>query len=138
MTLNELLAKLPADALLPVGWLREQLRAEPAVGAASSDKESLLTVRELGVRLHRSPSTVRGWVEAGRFEGAFKLSGRDWRIPITAVATFIDAQQPAAVSQASAGGTIVPSPTPRPRAQRAGSKGEADLSAWRRVRKGTA
>ena len=34
------------------------------------------------------PSTVRGWCEAGRFPGAYKLHDREWRIPAAALETF--------------------------------------------------
>ncbi len=51
------------------------------------------TVAELSTRFHRSASTVRGWCERGRFEGAYKLNGRDWRIPKTAVDAFLAEQR---------------------------------------------
>lgn len=51
------------------------------------------TVAELAARFHRSASTVRDWCEHGRFEGAYKLNGRDWRIPLTAVDAFLAEQR---------------------------------------------
>jgi excisionase family DNA binding protein len=56
--------------------------AQPAVRADA-------TVAELAARFHRSPSTVRDWCERGRFEGAYKLNGRDWRIPPAALDAFL-------------------------------------------------
>jgi len=51
------------------------------------------TVAELAARFHRSASTVRDWCEHGRFEGAYKLNGRDWRIPQATVDTFLGEQR---------------------------------------------
>lgn len=31
---------------------------------------------------------MRAWLEAGRFPGAYKLRGRDWRVPPDAVEAF--------------------------------------------------
>lgn len=36
----------------------------------------------------KRPSTVRGWLEAGRFPGAYKLNGKQWRAPQSAVEGF--------------------------------------------------
>jgi excisionase family DNA binding protein len=52
-----------------------------------------LTVSELAARFHRSASTVRDWCEHGRFEGAYKLNGRDWRIPQVGVDAFLAEQR---------------------------------------------
>jgi hypothetical protein len=46
------------------------------------------TVEDLAARYGRAPSTVRGWCEAGRFPGAYKLHDREWRIPTAAVEAF--------------------------------------------------
>jgi helix-turn-helix protein len=51
------------------------------------------TIAELATRFYRSPSTIRGWCEHGRFEGAYKLNGRDWRIPPAGVDGFLDEQR---------------------------------------------
>ncbi len=51
------------------------------------------TIAELAARFYRSTSTIRGWCERGRFEGAYKLNGRDWRIPPTGVETFLAEQR---------------------------------------------
>ena len=50
------------------------------------------TVAELAARFHRAASTIRDWCEHGRFEAAYKLNGRDWRIPHAALDTFLAAQ----------------------------------------------
>jgi excisionase family DNA binding protein len=51
------------------------------------------TVAELAARFHRSRSTVRDWCEHGRFDGAYKLNRRDWRIPRAAVDAFLADQR---------------------------------------------
>jgi len=51
-----------------------------------------LTVTDLAQRFRRHPSTIRQWLEAGRLEG-YKLFGREWRVPLAAVAAFQDQQR---------------------------------------------
>ena len=106
-----------AAELLPAGasvtLTREALLAalggvEPVVLQTSAD----LTVVQVSERFHRSPSTVRGWLEAGRFPGAYKLNRRDWRVPTAAVDAFEARQREPAASRG-------PGP---------------DLGAWRRHR----
>lgn len=82
----------------------------------------LHTVAEVAGQLHRSPSTVRGWCEAGRFAGAFKLNGRDWRIPVAAIARFLAGQRPPAPSKAD---PVLPT------SRKARSR-PTDLGAWRK------
>jgi hypothetical protein len=84
--LLEALAEIPAPAPVPVGDL---------------------TVADVAVHFQRSPSTVRGWLEAGRFDDAYKLNGRDWRVPHAALAAFAEAQQ----------------------------RGKANLGAWRKLKR---
>lgn len=113
--LRQMAELLPAGAsvTLPREALLEAL-GEPLQTSALAAPPADLTVAELAARFQRSPSTVRGWLEADRFPGAYKLNRRDWRVPLAAVETF-EAQQ---------------------RAQEA-PRG-ADLGAWRRQRKGAA
>jgi hypothetical protein len=93
--LAALLAELPADALLPVGYLREQL-GEEALQAAANDAGAALardlTVKEFGACFGKSASTARLWCEQGRVGGAWKLNGREWRIPAGSVEQFRQAQ----------------------------------------------
>jgi hypothetical protein len=108
------------------------------------------TVAQVAERLHRSPSTVRGWIKAGLFPGAVhlpasgkmmtftkgKLAGKQrakvgaWRISQMALDAFTG--RPA--RQEPPGTTIgTPADTrPRPRRARAGDR--ADLGAWRAER----
>ena len=89
-----------------------------AVGAAApaTARDPLppadFTVAQLAARFGRTPSCVRAWLDAGRFEGAYKLNNKDWRVPVAGVLAFEAAArtQPAPTQQA------VPS-----------------LSAWRRA-----
>lgn len=112
MTVTELLEALPDNALVPVSWVREQL------GAQGGDLSGLRSVAQVASRLSRRPSTVRGWCERGRFSGAFKLNGRDWRIPVMAVEAFIAGHHASQVSH----------PVVRSR------KAAPDLSTWKRER----
>ena len=82
------------------------------VDASQADQEVTpvdFTVAELAARFHRSTSTVRDWCEHGRFGGAYKLNGRDWRIPQAAVDTFL--------------------------AEQRGESPDTQIGAWRAVRK---
>lgn len=120
---------------LPRDWLAAELGP---VGEPKSAAPTLLTVADVAAQLHRSPSTVRGWVEAGRFTGAFKLNARDWRIPAVAVDAFIAGQRPK-TSRDDAPGTTISTPAdtgvPPGRAQPGGA---VDLSDWRKYRRGPA
>lgn len=106
---------LPEDGAvtLPVGWLREQLEAEPK----DEDDLSDLTVEEIAEELDRAPSTVRGWLGAGEIPEAYRLQGREWRVPRTALRRYLDRQ-----------GQEDRSP-PQVR-----SRSSADLGAWRKIR----
>jgi len=85
--------------------LRELVERLPPGGAVTLPREALLevlaglqtsaeyTVAQIADRLHRSPSTVRGWCEAGRFADAFKLNGKDWRVPVVAFEAFVSGQR---------------------------------------------
>ena len=131
--------------------LAEQL---PAGAALSLDRATLLevtagivvdtthTVATLAAQLHRSASTVRGWLEEGRFPGAYHLpaSGKvskrgrpkvgAWRIPQVALDAFTG--RPA--RQEAAGTTIGTRADTRPRPRRARNGDRADLGAWRAER----
>ncbi len=77
---------LTRDGLLELAAGDDSKPDAPAVPAD-------FTIVELAARLHRSPSTIRGWCEHGRFDGAFKLNGRDWRIPQASVDEFLNQQR---------------------------------------------
>ena len=52
-----------------------------------------LTVAQLAAQLGRQPATVRAWCERGELEGAYKLNGREWRVPPAAVTRYLDRQR---------------------------------------------
>jgi excisionase family DNA binding protein len=104
-----------AEALPPGGSLtltRVGLLELAGADASQADQEVTpadFTVAELAARFHRSGSTVRDWCERGRFGGAYKLNGRDWRIPQAGVNTFL--------------------------AEQRGESPDTQIGAWRAVRK---
>ena len=100
---------------LPADWLREELAAIDAGRCAVGDE---LTVDLVAVRLRRAPSTVRGWCEAGELPGAYRLRGREWRIPARALDAFLTAERKTRARRGVARGPV-----------------EDDLSAWRRRRR---
>ncbi len=108
--LRELAERLPPGGSLTL--TRDGLLSLVASEGGQADQATApadLTVAELAARFHRSASTVRDWCEHGRFEGAYKLNGRDWRIPVTGLDAFLAEQR------------------------RGGPR--AELGAWRSVRK---
>ncbi len=110
--LRDLAERLPPGGFLTLsrdGLL--ELAAEDDGPAARATLPADLTVAELAARFHRGASTVRAWCERGRFEGAYKLNGRDWRIPQAALDAFLADQR--------------------------GERRVAHLGAWRAVRETT-
>lgn len=112
--LARILEQLPADATVPVGWLREQIGVPPELEGDTHVAD--MTVHQLATRLGRSDSTVRGWCVSGELEGAYKLKGREWRIPAAAARAFLSRQSKSIDST------------------RGGSRREVpvDLASWRR------
>lgn len=95
--LRTAVAALPAGALvtLPREALLDVLGRSGGDRAAGGDGPTVavdLTVTDLAQRFRRHPSTIRQWLESGRLEG-YKLLGREWRVPLAAVAAFQDQQR---------------------------------------------
>ena len=98
--LRTAVAALPPGTLvtLPREALLEVLGGGRGDGAAATGGDGPpavavdLTVTDLAQRFRRHPSTIRQWLESGRLEG-YKLFGREWRVPLTAVAAFQDRQR---------------------------------------------
>jgi hypothetical protein len=109
--LRTALAAMPPGALVPRDWLLEQLSDPPPATSGSSSTPSPLvdlTIGDLGRLFGKQPSTVRAWVERGDFPGAYKLHGKEWRIPVSGVDAFQNRQR--------------------------GAKSKPRLSAWRSVK----
>ena len=111
--LKAIIEGMPQDGAvqLPVAFLSRLIEAE----AADSGMGRLLTLEEAGDIVGRSPGTIRTWANSGQLEGAFKLQGRSWRIPESAIQLFVERQQ---------SGEYEP-PTVR--------NGSVDLGAWRNL-----
>lgn len=96
-SLKAALSAMPPGTLVPRDWLVAQLGSgsvqqsdsdSPAASGASD-----LTIAGLAQLFGKRPSTVRAWVERGDFPGAYKLHGREWRVPLSAVESFRDSQR---------------------------------------------
>jgi len=112
-SLREALTAMPPGTLVPRDWVLARLPEDtqgvpPAVTPALPCRVDL-TIRDLAKLFGKQPSTVRAWVERGDFPGAYKLQGKEWRVPASAVEAFQNAQR------------------------RRTAKSEARLSAWRTV-----
>ena len=119
MTLRDALSLLPAEAMVPVGWVRDQLAAEsPGAGTVTPKDDGVdLTTADVGTMFNRSESTVRQWCADGLLPGSYRLNGREWRVPLSAV----QAMQAAQAQSAKESSTPRPPSCTRP----------ADLGQWR-------
>ncbi len=112
-SLRAALTAMPPGTLVPRDWVLERLSEDiPDVPAAVTPATSTrvdLTIRDLAQLFGKQPSTVRAWVERGDFPGAYKLHGKEWRVPVSAVDAFQNRQRRA--------------------------KSETRLSTWRSVRR---
>lgn len=70
-------AKPEAVIPVPVAWLRVLLNARSVDTEIRSD----LTVKEVANIIGRAPPTIRSWLRLGLVPGAYRLRGREWRIP---------------------------------------------------------
>jgi excisionase family DNA binding protein len=116
--LERICAGMPEEAAvsLPVVWLRARLQEEAREGGGP---DRLLTLEEVAEVVGRAVSTVRSWCNARRIEGAFRLNGRDWRVPESALKKYLE-------GQARDGVTV----------EAVGPGASADLGSWRKMRKG--
>lgn len=78
-----------------------------------------LTVAEVAAEVGRAPSTIRGWLIAGRLRG-YNLNGKSWRIPRSALHEYLDGQGRQAATSV--------------RIEEDEDDEEVDISAWRKVR----
>src|SRR5687767_4309015 len=94
--LREYLVTLPDGFPLtvPKEYLLELLNGpEPPRSPAGAVAIADLTVQDVAARFRRDASTVRLWIKQGRFPGAYRFQGREWRIPPVALAAFEDAER---------------------------------------------
>jgi hypothetical protein len=90
--LRELAERLPpGGSLTQAGLLELAAMADGHADQATAAGDFRVT--DLAARFHRSASTIRDWCEHACFEGAYKLNGRDWRIPHAAVDAFVARQR---------------------------------------------
>lgn len=61
---------------------------DAGTGAALVD----LTADAVGAELGRSASTIRAWCASARIPGAYRLHGREWRIPRASLRRYLDTQ----------------------------------------------
>ena len=112
-SLRAALTAMPPGTLVPRDWVLEGLSEDipgvPAVEPPGPPARVDLTIRDLAQLFGKQPSTVRPWVERGDFPGAYKLHGKEWRVPMSAVDSFQHRQRRA--------------------------KSDAGLSAWRKVKR---
>ena len=74
---------------VPASWLLKVLSDTEQPTAPQPILTVDLTLAEVAAKFGRkSPSTVRRWCEKGMLPGAYRLRGREWRIPIAAVVAF--------------------------------------------------
>jgi hypothetical protein len=127
-TLRALYALCPSlppgfKVTLPLDWLSQAAdgtAAQPAPSATSLPPADFTTA-DLASRYGRSKATCRGWVEAGRFLGAYRMHGsREWRVPQSGVEAF-DATE----RQRGDQGAGAKAGTARPRGR------PVNLGAWR-------
>jgi len=112
-SLRSALTAMPPGTLVPRDWVLEHLSdgfaGVPVAEAPALPARLDLTIRDLAQLFGKQPSTVRVWVERGDFPGAYKLHGKEWRVPVSAVDSFQNRQRRA--------------------------KSDAGLSAWRKVKR---
>lgn len=113
MTAAERLRKvaelLPPGAAVMVS--REDLLDAFGAATGAPDEASMprdYTVADLAEIFGRSESTIRAWLEAGRLPNAYKLRGREWRVPRASVQSFLERE-------------------------RKRFRGDMDLGAWRKL-----
>jgi hypothetical protein len=94
--LRSLVDVAPPDATVPVRWIAELLDEDDrSVELAVREKGSYpimpdLTVGDIMAATQRERPTIIGWIRGGGFPGAYKLNGREWRIPAGDWSAFLE------------------------------------------------
>jgi excisionase family DNA binding protein len=93
--LQALAEALPVGQAVPVPreWLLELLVGMPVEGAAGHAPAVDLTCHQVADALGRDASTVRAWAARGEFPGAYRLNGREWRIPAESLRAWQEGQR---------------------------------------------
>lgn len=76
MTVPASIDAIPSGSLVPIDWVREQLRGADAL----PDPDSRMTVSEMADRARVAESTMRGFLRAGKVAGARRV-GKRWTAP---------------------------------------------------------
>ena len=117
--LRALANTLPPDGavMLTSACLRQLLdgEADDGVGTDATELRGDPTAAEVAEALGRSPSTIRAKCAAGEIDGAYRMNGREWRIPREAFRTYVEAQRTGAGQRRD----VMPATRPLP------------LNAWR-------
>jgi excisionase family DNA binding protein len=89
--LAAIVAAMPNDGsvTLTVATLRGWMEEAPSESSSVDGIRIDLTVEQVAEKLNRSPSTIRGWLAADRLPGAYRLRGREWRIPLATLQAFL-------------------------------------------------
>jgi hypothetical protein len=93
--LRSLVGVAPPDATVTVRWIAELLDGAGLTDLADREDGSCsilpdLTVDDIMTATQRQRPTVIGWIRGGDFPGAYKLNGREWRIPQTDWTAFLE------------------------------------------------
>ncbi len=87
--ISALVAAAPPTATVTVSWLASLLEGEEAAGQAHGPTVAQfsvdLTVQQVAAEFSKGHSTIRTWIARGELPGAYRLHGREWRIPRTAI-----------------------------------------------------
>ncbi len=78
-----------AHATIPASEVLKRL-PEGADGPDRSGGD--MTLDDVAAEVGRAVSTIRTWCNGGRLQGAYRLNGRDWRVPRAALRAFLDGQ----------------------------------------------
>ena len=78
-----------AQATIPAA---EVLKRLPVSADSPNQAPGDLTLQQVATEVGRAVSTIRTWCNGRRLQGAYRLNGRDWRIPRAALRKFLDGQ----------------------------------------------
>jgi excisionase family DNA binding protein len=93
--LRTLAEALPTGQAVPVPreWLLDLLEGSSVTADVAQTPGIDLTCHQVADALGRDASTVRAWVARGDFPGAYRLNGREWRIPAESLRAWQEGQR---------------------------------------------